>query len=82
MITESSSLTAIMQTVLHASKDDVPTCSIASYRALKEYVEDGKLYVTRLPKLTMKRTLYIAYLKDRKHDAFIDTVLSYLMTIK
>lgn len=82
MITESSSLTAIMQTVLHASTNDVPTCSIASYRALKEYVHDNKLYIARLPKLTMKRTLYIAYLKDRKHDAFIDTVLSYLMTIK
>ena len=82
IITESSSLTAIMQTVLHASKDDVPTCSIASYRALKEYVEDKKLYIARLPKLPMKRTLYIAYLKERKHDPFIDTVLNYLMTIK
>ncbi len=82
MVTESSSLTAIMQTVLHSSKDDVPTVSIASYRALKEYEDDGKLHIARLPKLTMKRTLYIAYLKERKHDAFIDTVLSFLMTVK
>ena len=82
VVTESSSLTAIMQTVLHSSKTDTPTVSIASYRALKEYEEDGKLFIARLPKLTMKRTLYIAYLKERKHDAFIDTVLSFLMTIK
>jgi len=82
VVTESSSLTAIMQTVLHSSKTDIPTVSIASYRALKEYEDDGKLFIARLPKLTMKRTLYIAYLKERKHDAFIDTVLSFLMTIK
>jgi len=82
IVTQSSSLTAILQTVLHSSKIDTPTVSIASYKALKEYEDDRKLYVARLPKLTMKRTLYIAYLKERKHDAFIDTVLSYLMTIK
>ncbi|HIP55765.1 MAG TPA: LysR family transcriptional regulator [Arcobacter sp.] len=82
VITESSSLTAIMQTVLHAPKDDIPTVSIASYKAIEEYVHDGKLFITRLPKHTMKRTLYIAYLKERKHDAFIDTVLNYLITIK
>ncbi|MBI3873964.1 MAG: LysR family transcriptional regulator [Arcobacter sp.] len=82
VVTQSSSLTAILQTVLHASKADTPTASIASYRALKEYEDDKKLFIARLPKLTMKRTLYIAYLKERKHDAFIDTVLSYLMTIK
>lgn len=82
VITESSSLTAIVQTVLHAPVNDIPTVSIASYKALQEYVHDEKLFISRLPKLAMKRTLYIAYLKERKHDAFIDTVLNYLMTIK
>jgi len=81
-ITESSSLTTILQTVLHANKNDTPTVSIASYRALKGYESEGKVFIARLPKTTMKRTLFIAYLKDRKHDAFIDTVLSYLMTIR
>jgi DNA-binding transcriptional LysR family regulator len=84
LVTESSSLTTIMQTVLHAPTDDPssPTLSIASLRALKSYEEDGKLFISRLPKVTMKRKLYIAYLKERKHDAFIDTVLNYLLTIK
>jgi DNA-binding transcriptional LysR family regulator len=83
VITESSSLTTIIQTVLHAPKDkNRPTVSIASLRAIKEYVQDKKLYVARLPKVTMKRTLYIAYLKDRKHEAFTESVISYLMTIK
>ena len=71
-----------MQTILHAPKDDVPTTSIASLRALQEYVDDEKFFIARLPKVQMKRTFYLAYLKERKHDAFIDTVVSYLMTIK
>lgn len=82
IVTESSSLTAIIQTVLHSSSIDSPTVSIASYRALKEYEDDGKLFITRLPRLHIKRILYIAYLKDRKHDAFIDTVLNFLLTVK
>jgi len=82
-ITESSSLTTIINTVLHANNtDETPTVSIASYKAIKEYEDNNKLFISRLPNVTMKRTLYIAYLKDRKHDAFIDTVVNYLMSIK
>jgi len=79
-ITESSSLTTILQTVLHSNQNEIPTVSIASYKALKGYESEGKVFIARLPKVTMKRTLYIAYLKERKHDAFIDTVLTYLMS--
>ena len=79
-ITESSSLTTILQTVLHSNQDEIPTVSVASYKALKGYEAEGKVHIARLPKVTMKRTLYIAYLKERKHDAFIDTVLTYLMS--
>ena len=82
IVTESSSLTSIMNTILHAPKDDVPTTSIASVRALQEYVDREQLYIARLPKVAMKRTFYIAYLKEKKHDPFVDSVLSYLMTIK
>lgn len=82
MVSEASSPTAIMQTILHSSKDDVPTASIVSTHAIKEYVKHGILFEARLPEVKMHRKLYIAYLKERKHDAFIDTVINYLMTIK
>ncbi|BFU77103.1 LysR family transcriptional regulator [Arcobacter sp. 15-2] len=82
MVSEASSPTAIMQTILHSSKDDVPTVSIVSTHAIKEYVKHGILFESRLPEIKMHRKLYIAYLKERKHDAFIDTVINYLMTIK
>ena len=82
IISEASSPTAIMQTVLHSSKDDFPTVSMVSTHAIKDYVKGGILYESRLPDIKMNRKLYIAYLKERKHDAFIDTVINYLMTVK
>jgi len=82
IVSEASSPTAIMQTVLHSSKEDVPTVSIVSTHAIKEYVKHGILFEARLPEIKMHRKLYIAYLKERKHDAFIDTVINYLMTVK
>jgi len=82
IVSEASSPTAIMQTVLHSSKEDVPTVSIVSTHAIKDYVKNGILFEARLPEIKMHRKLYIAYLKERKHDAFIDTVINYLMTVK
>ena len=61
---------------------DVPTVSIVSTHAIKDYVKTNTLFEARLPEVKMTRKLYIAYLKDRKHDAFIDTVINYLMSIK
>ena len=82
MVSESSSPTTIVQTVLHSSKDDVPTCSIVSRHAISDFVKAGILFESRLPNTNMKRKLYIAYLKERKHDAFIDTVVNYLLNVK
>jgi len=82
VVSEASSPTAIVQTILHSSTQDVPTVSIVSTHAIKDYVKTNTLFEARLPEVKMTRKLYIAYLKDRKHDAFIDTVINYLMSIK
>jgi DNA-binding transcriptional LysR family regulator len=82
IISEASSPTAIVQTILHSNKEEIPTVSIVSTHAIKDYVKSGILFEARLPEIKMKRKLYIAYLKDRKHDAFIDTVINYLMGVK
>ena len=82
IVSEASSPTAIVQTILHSSKTDTPTASIVSTHAINDFVKAGILFEARLPNLKMKRKLYIAYLKERKHDPFIDTVINYLMTIK
>jgi len=82
IVSEASSPTAIVQTVLHSSKDTIPTTSIVSTHAIADFVKNEILFEARLPDIKMKRKLYIAYLKERKHDAFVDTVINYLMTIK
>ena len=82
VISEASSPTAIVQTILHSSKEEIPTVSIVSTHAIADFVKGNILFEARLPEIKMKRKLYIAYLKDRKHDAFIDTVINYLMTVK
>jgi len=82
LTTVATSPTTIVQTVLHSSKDDVPTVSIVSKFAICELVKAGILYEAKLPNIKMKRKLYIAYLKDRKHDAFIENVINYLSHIK
>ena len=80
MISEATSPTLIVQTVLHSSKDDVPTCSIVSKYAINDFVKAGILFDARLPNVKMQRKLYIAYLKERKHDPFIDNVVNYLIS--
>lgn len=82
MVSEATSPTTIVQTILHSSKDDVPTCSIVSRYAIEDFVKAGVLFEARIPNLNMKRKLYIAYLKERKHDAFIENVLNYLLLMK
>lgn len=80
MISEATSPTLIVQTVLHSSKEDVPTCSIVSKYAINDFIKAGILFDARLPNVKMQRKLYIAYLKERKHDPFIDNVVNYLIS--
>ncbi|MCK5111659.1 MAG: LysR family transcriptional regulator [Arcobacteraceae bacterium] len=77
-----SSPTTIVQTVLHSPKDGIPTVSIVSKYAIEDFVKAGILFDAKISTLKMKRKLYIAYLKDRKHDAFIENVVNYLNTVK
>lgn len=80
--TISSSPTTIIQTVLNSEKTEKQTVSIVSKHAINEQIKSGTLFDAKLPDVTMKRKLYIAYLKDRKHDAFIDSVITYLSSVK
>lgn len=82
IVSEASSPTAIVQTVLHSDKGEIPTASIVSTHAIADFVENNILFEARLPDIKMKRKLYIAYLKERKHDAFIETVINYLINVK
>ena len=74
-----SSSTAVKQMILKTPSDDTPTVSIISRHAIKDELENGQLYCARIKGIKLSRVLYIAYLKERKHDALIDTLITFLM---
>jgi DNA-binding transcriptional LysR family regulator len=80
-ISESTSATAIVQTVLHAPINGTPTVSIASRRSISDEIDSGRLFEARIKGGKIKRNLYIAYLKDRKNDPYIDNVVNYLLSV-
>ncbi|PHO08829.1 LysR family transcriptional regulator [Malaciobacter canalis] len=79
---EVTSATTIVQTVLHSNKDEEPTVSVVSRKAIESLLKAGALYESRVGNQKMVRKLYIAHRKDRKHDAFIENVVDYLLKIK
>jgi len=74
--------TAIKESILHSSKTSQrPLVSIMSRHVVKDEVESERLYEARLKNIKIERKFYIAYSKERKHDAFVDNVVSYLLSL-
>ena len=63
-------------------EDKPPIVSFISRAAIADEVESGKLFESRIRGHRIKRKLYIAYSKERKHDAFIENVVGYLQQNK
>ena len=59
-----------------------PVVSVISRHVIKDEVEEGRLFEARIKNFKIKRKFYIAYSKERKHDAFIDNVVTYLLGLK
>jgi DNA-binding transcriptional LysR family regulator len=75
--------TAIKESILHADKDaERPLVSIMSRHVIADELKEGKLFEARLKNYKIERNFYIAYLKERKHDAFVDNVVNYLLSLK
>jgi len=77
-----SSSTAVKRAILKAPKDGKPTVSIISSHVISDEVENGSLYSARIRGVKIKRHLYIVYLKDRRHDAYINGMIDFLMNMK
>ena len=77
-----ASPTAIKETIMHADKNsERPLVSIMSKHVIKSEIEKGTLFEARLKNYKIERKFYIAYSKDRKHDAFVDNVVNYLLSL-
>ncbi|OPX26244.1 MAG: LysR family transcriptional regulator [Campylobacteraceae bacterium 4484_166] len=81
IISESSSPTSIINTVLKSDKNSTPTVSIVSKFALEDYISSGMIYISKIEK-KINRKLYIAYHKEKKYDLFVDKVTAFLMNHK
>ena len=74
--------TSIKEAILHSDRNaQRPLVSIMSKHVIQADVQEGKLYEARLKNYKIERFFYIAYSKDRKHDAFVDNVVSYLLSL-
>ncbi|RUM67470.1 MAG: LysR family transcriptional regulator [Sulfurospirillum sp.] len=74
-----TSPTAVVQTVLRAPKEGKQTVAIISKYSIADELQRGQLYAAKIKGLEFKRSFYLAYLKERKHDAFIDKVVNFFM---
>ena len=77
-----TSPTSIKETIMHADKNaERPLVSIMSRHVIKSEIEEGRLFEAKLKNHKITRHFYIAYLKERKHDAFVDNVVNYLLSL-
>jgi DNA-binding transcriptional LysR family regulator len=76
-----SSSTTVLRTVLKSPKEEKPTVSIVSKHIIADELESGQAFSSKIRNYKIKRKLYITYLKDRKHDAFVENVVNYLLDL-
>lgn len=74
--------TAIKESILYADpRSERPIVSVMSKHVIANEVAEGKLFEARLKNYKIERSFYIAYSKERKHDAFVDNVVNYLLSL-
>jgi len=74
--------TAIKESILHADKNaERPLVSVMSRHVIADELKNEKLFEARLKNYKIERNFYIAYMKERKHDAFVDNVVHYLLSL-
>lgn len=77
-----ASPTAIKETILNADTNaQRPLVSIMSRHVIQADIAAGRLFEARIKNYKIERKFYIAYLKERKHDAFVDNVVNYLLSL-
>jgi DNA-binding transcriptional LysR family regulator len=77
-----ASPTVIKESIVNADPNTKrPVVSIMSRHVIKHEIEQGRLYEARLKNHKILRNFYIAYSKERKHDAFVDNVVNYLLSL-
>ncbi|MFT7003111.1 MAG: DNA-binding transcriptional LysR family regulator [Sulfurimonas sp.] len=77
-----ASPTSIKESIINADKNaQRPLVSVMSRHVIQSELSSGRLFEGRLKNYKIERNFYIAYLKERKHDAFVDNVVNYLLSL-
>ncbi len=77
-----TSPTSIKETIMNADKNaERPLVSVMSRHVIKNEVKDGRLFEARIKGHKIERKLYIAYLKERKHDVYVNNIVNYLLSL-
>jgi len=77
-----SDATAVKQTILKADNNEKQVISVISKFFIEDEVKEGKLFISKIKGFNLKRKTYIAYLKENKHDAYIQNIVNFLMKQK
>lgn len=77
-----SDATAIKQTVLKNRQAAKPSASMISKFLIEDEVKAKQLFTTKIKGFNITRKLYIAYLKENKHDAIVINTVNFLMKQK
>ena len=77
-----TSPTSIKETIMNADKNaERPLVSVMSRHVIKNEVKEGRLFEARIKGHKIERKLYIAYLKERKHDVYVNNIVNYLLSL-
>ncbi len=83
VIGEVSDTTVVLQTIKKSKKiKDKPIVAIISKYAITDEVAKGELFEARLQGHTMARKFFIIYSKENKHNAYVDNVVDYILTVQ
>lgn len=77
-----ASPTSIKESILYSDKNaQRPMVSVMSRYVIQNEIDSGRLFEARLKNYKIERKFYIAYLRERKHDAFVDNVVNFLLSL-
>lgn len=77
-----SSTTAIKQTILKTKVAKKPLIAVACKHALEDEIKSGKLYISKIRNIKLRRKIYLVYRKDDKNEAFVGKVANYISSIR
>lgn len=81
VLSEVSNTTTVLNTIKRSHKNpERPVVSVISKYAVMDEVANGELFEARLRGYTMNRNFKIVYSKENKHNAYVDSVVNYILT--